>query len=33
MNILEKAAKIASDIISNKEFFMDTMCEVLNDVA
>jgi hypothetical protein len=33
MDTLEKAAKIASDIVNSKEFFMDTMCEVLNDVA
>jgi hypothetical protein len=33
MEILEQAAHTASNLIADKEFFMATMCEVLNDVA
>ncbi len=33
MVIVEEAAHTASNLIVDKEFFMATMCEVLNDVA
>jgi hypothetical protein len=33
MATLEAAAQIASNLIDDKSFFMNTMCEVLNDVA